>query len=266
MSDQLVGPFERAQWRASGGSEYIDDAVVVNARLDHVVARAEWEILAAQPGGPRTEEQLARSLERDTEALDRGVVKRTLYRATVRDNPVTAQYARAMSNRTSGKCAEFRTLVGPFERVIIVDRKVAFISNHLVEGSPAHSAWQITDRAMVAYIAAEYDAKWRRADSWHGEQRIRGQQPIDTISSAGGVRTSKRQREILRDIVASISQQKTAKRLGISLRTLTAEISGLKDLFGASSLAELGYKWALSSDRLVDDSAMETATDAEAAA
>ncbi|MGA5670035.1 hypothetical protein ACPCTG_31710 [Streptomyces pseudogriseolus] len=249
MADQLTGQYARGQWRAGGGSEYIDDPAVVNARLDDVVGSAEKEILSAQPGGPRDAVQLARSLERDTAALDRGVTKRTLYRASARDHAVTGEYVRAMSAR-----AEYRTLVAAFERCIVVDRRVAFISNHLVEGAPEHSAWQITDRAMVAYIAEEFDAKWRRADPWHGE--LRGRVPaVDTVSGPGGVRTTRRQREILRDIVEGRPQQVTASRLGISLRTLTGEIAGLKDRFGASSLPELTYKWALSPDRLVDDEA-----------
>lgn len=258
MMDQLAGPYARGQWTASDGSEYIDDAAVVNARLDDVVGGAEWEILAAQPGGPRTESQLERSLARDTAALDRGVVKRTLYRATVRDTAVTAQYAHQMSTR-AGRQAEFRTLVGPFERAIIVDRRVAFVSNHLVEGAPDHSAWQITDRAMVAYIAAEFEAKWRRADPWHGE--IRGRQSaVDTIVGPGQVRTTRRQREIMRDVVDGHSQQATASRLGVSVRTVSDEITELKGLFDARSREQLAFKWATSVDRLVDDSAPDAGT------
>lgn len=260
MTDQLSAQFERAQWRAGDDCEYIDDPTVVNTRLDDVVGSAGWEILAAQPGGPRTEEQLNRSLTRDTEALDRGVAKKTLYRATVRDTPVTARYARTMSTRAEGKRAEFRTLVGPFERCIVVDRRVAFISNHLVPDAPDNAAWMISNRATVAYIAAEFDAKWRRADPWHGEYRAPGQHGVDTVSGVDGVRTSRRQREILRDIVAGREQRVTAQRLGIGLRTLTGEVAELKELFAASSLPELTYKWALSPDRLVDDSTAGGAT------
>ncbi|WP_371099901.1 LuxR C-terminal-related transcriptional regulator [Streptomyces sp. PU_AKi4] len=258
MMDQLAGPYARGQWTASAGSEYIDDAAVVNARLDDVVGAAEREILAAQPGGPRTEAQLERSLARDTAALDRGVVKRTLYRATVRDTQVTARYARHMSTR-AGRQAEFRTLEDPFERAIIVDRRVAFISNHLVEEAPAHSAWQITDQAMVAYIAAEFEAKWRRADPWHGE--IRGRtQAVDTIVGPGQVRTTRRQREIMRDMVDGHSQQATASRLGVSVRTVSDDINALRDLFDARSREQLAFKWASSLDRLVDDSAPDAGT------
>jgi DNA-binding CsgD family transcriptional regulator len=202
--------------------------------------------------------QLNRSVARDSQALGRGVVKRTLYRATVRDNAVTARYAREMGNRPVGRSAEFRTLVGSFERCIIVDRKTAFISNHLVEDAPAHSAWQVTDRAMVAYIAAEFEAKWDRADPWDGE--LRGRQG-DTIGS-DGVRTTRRQREIMRDMVAGKSRRATAGRLGVSERMVSEEINTLRDLFGARSREQLCFKWAFSQDRLVDDNAPDAGSGA----
>lgn len=257
VTDELAELYKRGQWQAGDGSEYIGDADIVNARLDAAVGSAEREILAAQPGGPRKLALLDRAVTRDTAALTRGVSLRTLYRATVRDNTVTAEFARTMSRQG----AEYRTLVGPFERAIVVDRKVAFVSNHLVEGAPEHAAWQITDRAVIAYIVAEFDAKWRLANPWHGEMRCHktgdGWGPqVDTLSGAAGIRTSRRQREIMRDQCASIAQQTTARRLGVSLRTVTNEITELKALFGSAgmSLNELVYKWALSPDRLVDDS------------
>jgi DNA-binding CsgD family transcriptional regulator len=252
VAGRLAEQFERAQWRASAGSEYVDDVAVVNARLDDIVASARREILAAQPGPPRTALQLNRSLERDTAAIRRGVVKRTLYRATVRDTKATCEYARTMT----GLGAEFRTLVGPFERCIVVDRETAVISNYLVEGAPEHSAWIITDRAVVAYVVAEYDDRWRRADRWSGEMRGRGEEPVDTVSGASeGIRTTRRQREIMRDQCEGIAQEATARRLGVSKRTVATEIAEVKARFGADSLMQLGIKWSQSPDRLVDDSA-----------
>lgn len=266
-TERLYAQYQRAQLRAGGSAEYIDDPATVNARLDDVVGGAEWEILAGQPAGPRTELQLNRSLERDTAALERGVEKRTLYRATVRDNTVTAEYARAMANRGTGRAAEFRTMVEPFERIIIVDRRVAFFSDHLVAGGPEHAAWQVTDHAVIAYMVAEFEARWRRADPWHGEVRGRGP-VVDTFTSVDGVRTTARQREIMRDMVAGKDQRATASRLGISVRTVSEEINALRDLFDAESREQLAFKWAFSPDRLVGASRAEAgqATGVETAA
>ena len=257
LADQLGTHYAGAQWRAGGGAEYLDDPATVNARLDDIVAGAQVEILAAQPGGPRTAELLALAIDRDTAALGRGVRLRTLYRDTVRDNSVTAEGARVMT----GQGAEYRTLVGHFERAIIVDRRHAFISNYVVKDGPPHSAWYVTDRAMTAWIARVFDGEWRRADVWCGELRPRrGQQDVDTVSGPGGmgVRTTRRQREILRDLAAGHGQPAIARRIGVSKRKLEEEIAALKGLWGARTLPELVYQWALSPDRLVDDSAPTT--------
>lgn len=254
LADQLGTHYAGAQWRTNGGAEYLDDPATVNARLDDIVAGARTEILAAQPGGPRTADLLALAINRDTAALNRGVRLRTLYRDTVRDNTVTAEQARVMT----GKGAEYRTMVGHFERCIVIDRKHAFISNYVVEGAPTHSAWHVSDRAMVAWIARVFDGEWRRADVWCGELRPRrGHLPVDTVSGPGGegVRTTRRQREILRDLAAGHGQPAIARRIGVSKRKLEEEVAALKGLWGAGTLPELVYQWALSPDRLVDDSA-----------
>lgn len=254
LSDDLSMHFQRAQWTAEGGSEFLDDPATVNARLDDVIASARTEILAAQPGGPRTRELLERSVARDQDALNRGVILRTVYRDTVRDNAVTAEYARTMSARG----AAYRTLISYFERCIVVDRRVAFVSDHVVEGGPDHAAWMITDRAMVAWIAAVYDIQWQRASPWHGELRARqdGQWTgVDTVTGGQGVRTSARQREILRGIAAGVEQRVLARRIGMSPRSLSDQVTFLKGLWGVQTLPELTYQWALSPDRLLDDSA-----------
>lgn len=249
ITEQLTVQYEMARWSASRGSEYLDDPAVVNARLEDVVGSARWEILSAQPG-PRKPAVLKAGMHRDSAALDRGVALRTLYQASARRDALTAEHVRALSTR-AGKRAEYRTLNEPFERAIVVDRRVAFISNHLVPDAPEHAGWQIMDRSFVAYIAAEFDMKWRRAITWQGE---RGQ-VVDTVSGAVGVVTTPRQREIMREIVEDRDQKAIAQRLDLGLRTVNAEINALKDLFGSSSLAGLAYKWAQSTDRLVDDSA-----------
>lgn len=240
----LAVDYERAQWRSSGGSELLSEPGMVNARLDDAVASARSEILAAQPSGPRTREQLDRSVRRDTAALARGVSLRTLYRDAVRDAAVTADQARVMT----GRGAAYRTLVAPFQRIIIIDRKIAFISDYVLEDAPAYAAWHVKDRAIVAWLAEYFDEIWRRAHPWHGEPQAGGG-PVEE----SGVRTTFRQREILRDLVASVMQRTTAARLGVSVRSLQRELDQVREIAGVTSLPELAYWWALSPDRLVDD-------------
>ena len=255
LARDLSRDFQAAQLRVPGGSSiYMDDPAIVNARIQEIVGGARREILAAQPGGPRSRKLLDIAVARDSAALARGVELHTIYRDTVRDHVVTAEYARTMSARTSGRPAQYRTLHAEFERMIIVDRQAAFVSDYIVEGSPQHSAWLITDPAAVAVLARAFESAWRWAQPWMGELRpARGQDGTDTVTSADGVRTSPRQREIMRLMCSGVSQTSIAKKIGSSKRTLEADIATLKSLWGVTTLNELIFQYASSPDRLVDD-------------
>jgi len=256
LSRTMIQYHRQGQLRAGGTSVYLADQELVNRRLQDVIGDARREVLCAQPGGPRKPEVLESAVARDSAALDRGVELRTIYRDTVLEHPVTASYVRALATRASGSPAQYRTRPGDFERMIIVDRETAFVSDHIVAGSPPHSAWMVTDPAAVCVLARVFDEAWVLAQPWNGELRSRARTTgVDTVSSADGVRTDRRQRQLMRYLTSGgESQEATARRMGVSRRKLQDEISALKKLWGVSTLMELGFQWALSPDRLIDDS------------
>jgi hypothetical protein len=255
LSRDLIREYRQVQLRAGGASVYLSDQAEVHARLEDVIGDARREILAAQPGGPRQRDVLEMAIARDSAALGRGVQIRTIYRDTVRDHPLTAEYARTMSTRTTGRPARYATLVGDFERMVIVDREYAFITDHIVAGSPPHAAWLVKDPAVVAVLAQQFETSWQWAQPWTGELRTRG--GVDTVSSADGVRTDRRQRGIMRYLCMGESQASMARKLGVSTRKVQEDIAVLKALWGVSTLNELIHQYTLSPDRLVDDSAQE---------
>jgi hypothetical protein len=255
LSRDLIREYRQVQLRAGGASVYLADPETVNARIQDVVGDARREILAAHPDGPRKRELFDMAIARDSAALDRGVQMRTIYRDTVRDHALTAEYARTMSTRTTGRPARYATLVGDFERMIIVDREYAFISDHIVAGAPPYAAWLVKDPAVVAVLAKQFETSWQWAQPWAGELRTRG--GVDTVSGADGVRTDRRQRGIMRYLCMGESQATTARKLGVSKRKLEEEIAVLKSRWGVRTLNELIHQYTLSPDRLVDDSAPE---------
>ncbi|MFE0207041.1 hypothetical protein [Streptomyces sp. NPDC058985] len=247
VEDELTGLFERGT-AGVGGSVFLPDGAAANACIQDVVADARSEILAAHPFGPRSRELMLIAVRRDSEALKRGVRMRTLYRDTVRDHEVTREWASTMS----AQGGQYRTLHAPFQRIIIVDRRHAFISDLVTPDAAEHAAWHVTDRAVVACMAQVYEDIWHGALPWAGEPRESEAVPEPVME--GVVRTTRFQREILRDQAAGRPQKATAARLGIGLRTLTRHIDELKDMFGAGSVQELTYRFALSPDHRVDDS------------
>ncbi|MFJ7297622.1 hypothetical protein [Streptomyces collinus] len=264
LSRDLIREYRQVQLRAGGASVYLSDPETVNARINDVVGDARREILAAHPDGPRKRELLDMAIARDTAALDRGVQMRTIYRDTVRDHGLTAEYARTMSARTTGRPARYATLVGDFERMIIVDREYAFISDHIVSGSPPHAAWLVKDPAVVAVLAQQFHTLWQWAQPWTGELRARG--GVDTVSCVDGVRTDRQQRGIMRYLCAGESQASMARKLGVSTRKVQEDIAILKSLWGVSTVNELIHQYTLSPDRTVDDSMPEALSRSRGAA
>ncbi|MFV2120627.1 TrmB family transcriptional regulator sugar-binding domain-containing protein [Streptomyces sp. Act-28] len=238
LSDELGLHFERAKWRSGSGSEFLAGREQVTARIGEAVDHAESEVLTALPGGLACEEVLGEVTDRDSRALARGVRLRTLFGDGVRDDAAAREWATVMSARGT----RFRTLLAPFQRCVVVDRRQAFISDHVVGGDPERTAWHVLDRAFVAFVAEGFEEAWRRADAWYGD-------PRRAVSADGAGGLTDRQREILIDTAAGVDQRITARRLNIGLRTLTKELAWLRARWGATTLAALAYQWALSPER-----------------
>ncbi|MFF1358804.1 hypothetical protein [Streptomyces sp. NPDC058297] len=250
--DDLTLAFERSQWRAGRGSEFIADVAQVNARIGDILAGARQELLGAHPLGPRRREQMELGIARDTAALERGVQFRTLYLDAVRDDPVTCEWASTMA----GRGAHFRTLADPFERVIVVDRKVAVIANYVMEDAPPHAAWIITDRAMVAFCAHAFEQEWRRGRVWHGERRVRGGISPD-VAPAGERRLSEAQRAVLRALSEGETLEGAARRLKVSKRTLQRDLEAIRAAWNLPNapIAQLTFCWATSPERTLEQAA-----------
>src|SRR3954452_4399073 len=98
---------------------------VIGTFLEQLVAECEEEMLTAQPQAGRDPRFLAKAALRDIELLERGAKMRTLYQHSARRSSVTHKYVSAVSARG----AEVRTLDEFFNRMIVVDRRVAIIPN-----------------------------------------------------------------------------------------------------------------------------------------
>lgn len=238
--------FNRSRFRAGSGSEFLAERDVVNQRMEKILAGAQFELLGAHPHKPRTREQMELGVPRDKAAIDRGVRYRTLYQDVVRDDAVSCEWASTMAQHG----AQYRTLMDPFERVIIVDRKIAVISDYVMEAAPEGAAWIITDRAMVGFCAHAFEQEWRRGTVWHGERRQRG------LRVAG--RLSEVQKSILRALSENQTLDGLARRMSVSKRSLQREVDGIRSLWGmpGASLATLTFHWATSPER---DVALEQA-------
>jgi DNA-binding CsgD family transcriptional regulator len=197
----------------------------ISEAIAETLADAAGELLAIHPHashiGPHPQVHVE-ALARDQAFLDRGGRIRTLYQHTLRHAPtVLARYEQLEGD------VEARTLDEVTERLIVVDRTVAFI--------PAHKdrtvALEVRLPALVGYFVTTFDRLWRLATPMYPEAVHR--------PSLNGI--TPRQRAIAALLIEGHTDTVIAERLGLNVRTARVHIAKLAATLGSESRAQLGY-------------------------
>ncbi|MFL6108295.1 MAG: LuxR family transcriptional regulator [Marmoricola sp.] len=194
----------------------------INRFLTAVVGDAETELLTAQPDGARSAAVLDVALERDKRALARGVKMRTLYQHSARRSVATREYV----DEVTRVGAEVRTLDEFFNRLIVVDRRLA-----IVPGSDAADvAVVIHDKDLVAYLADIFERFWERAHVFTDREAGTEREIADDVHNM-----------TVRMLVEGHSDNASAKRVGVSTRTYAGYVASLKAEYGVETRFQLGY-------------------------
>jgi sugar-specific transcriptional regulator TrmB len=193
----------------------------INQFLESAVDDAEHELLTAQPAGARRAVILEQAVDRDLRALERGVTMHTLYQHTARRSRATREHV----ERTLAHGAKVRTLDEFFNRLIVIDRRLAVIPG----GSP-DVALAIHDRNLVSYLADVFDRSWERGR----EYDERGG------SSESDIAAEVRQLTV-RMLTEGHSDPASAKRVGVSTRTYASYVAALKEEYGVETRFQLGF-------------------------
>lgn len=213
-------------WRRSPGavrgpiSEFHTQAIGVF--ISGAVAEAEEELLTAQPQTGRERASLRAAAERDKAALDRGVKMRTLYQHSARRHAMTRDYVAEVT----ALGAEVRTLDEFFNRMIVVDRRLAIIPGPTGDTV----AIAVQEGALVAYLVDVFERAWERARPFTNTER----------SMMNDIAREQRAMTI-RMLIEGHSDPVSAKRLGVSARTFAGYVADLKAEYDADTRFQLGY-------------------------
>jgi hypothetical protein len=191
--------------------------------LTGAVAEAEEELLTAQPQTGRERASLQAALERDRAALDRGVTMRTLYQHSARRHAMTRDYVA----QVSALGAEVRTLDEFFNRMIVIDRRLAVIPG---PGGDDNVAIAVQEPALVAYLVDVFERAWERARPFTNTERTM----MNDIAREQRAMT-------IRMLIEGHSDPVSAKRLGVSARTFAGYVADLKAEYDADTRFQLGY-------------------------
>ncbi|MEV3853968.1 helix-turn-helix transcriptional regulator [Streptomyces sp. NPDC050095] len=195
----------------------------INAAINDAMLSSSQELLTIQPGGHRPPDQLAEVLPREQRLLSRGCRMRTLYQDTARHSAAV----RAHFEQLEGE-VEVRTLDEVTERLVVLDRTVAFIP-----ANPDRTvALEIRHPALITYLVTTFERLWRLASPMY---------PGTTQELALQNGSSNRQRTIAALLVEGHTDAVIAERLGMNIRTVRHHIAKLATSLGSESRAQLGY-------------------------
>lgn len=209
------------QTEARGPVTHVHDEAI-GPFLTALVAEAEEELLTAQPQAGRNAQSLAAAALRDTAALERGVRMRTLYQHSARRSAITHKYVGAVTDRG----AEVRTLDEFFNRMIVVDRRVAVIPAQ----EDLRAAVAIREPAVVSYLVDVFERAWERA-------RPFGNRDLTLMKDIA----AEQRAMTIRMLIEGHPDPTSAKRLGVSPRTYAGYVADLKAEYEAETRFQLGY-------------------------
>jgi hypothetical protein len=194
----------------------------INRFLVAAVGDAQFELLTAQPDGARDAAILAEAIERDQRALERGVRMRTLYQHSARRSVATREYVEEVIKHG----AEVRTLDEFFNRLIVVDRRLA-----IVPGAEGYQvALAIHDAGLVAYLVDIFERYWERARGFTDRELNTEREIADDVHNM-----------TVRMLVEGHSDNASAKRMGVSTRTYAGYVASLKGEYAVETRFQLGY-------------------------
>ncbi|MGW2401455.1 LuxR C-terminal-related transcriptional regulator [Kitasatospora sp. NPDC001664] len=220
---EFTAAFDAAPRRSvrSGVVRHVHDIRQVLDQARELEATAT-EILSAQSGAPLAPQQLADSTARARAFAARGGTARVLYEPAARADPATVAYARSLTELG----ITVRVLGEPFKRITVFDRAVAVVPAAADQSSAAF----VEDPAVVAFLVGGFERDWQRAEqvTWAGDQAAEPERPVEE--------------QVGRLLAAGLTQRTIALRLGLSERTVAGHLARLRELHGAETLFQLGWR------------------------
>ncbi|MFC8080193.1 LuxR C-terminal-related transcriptional regulator [Streptomyces sp. NPDC057307] len=200
----------------------IEGKPLIDAAVGDAVAVATKEVWTVQPGSSRSRVAMMRGRDRSLGAIERGAQVRHLYQHSSRYRPHVKEY---LEHVPTGRL-EVRTVEQTIERLIVVDRSVAFIPGN----AERTTALEIRHPAVVAYLVQTYEVLWSMATPMTELLEVA---PRDAVVTPV-------QQSIAKLLVEGIGDEVVARRMGISVRTCRSHIAKLMQALNASSRTHLG--------------------------
>ncbi|MFD9124690.1 LuxR C-terminal-related transcriptional regulator [Kitasatospora sp. NPDC059571] len=204
----------------------LDSLEAVRDRLEELAATATEECLSLMRGGAVRPDSIQAGKHPNQLALERGVVIRSIFQDSFRNDPDTLRYARWLAD-LGGLT---RTVPLLPMRLVIVDRSIALVPTDPVDGR--RGALELHGAALIQPLCALFDELWRSGADF-GQPAPRDDQ--DLTGS---------ERALLQLLGQGHTDESAGRKLGLSLRTVRRMMQDLMNRLGAESRFQAGAQAA----------------------
>ncbi|MEV7214529.1 helix-turn-helix transcriptional regulator [Kitasatospora cineracea] len=204
----------------------LDSLEAVRDRLEELAATATRECLSLMRGGAVRPDSIEAGKHPNQVALERGVVIRSIFQDSFRNDPDTLRYARWLAD-LGGLT---RTVPLLPIRLVIVDRSTALIPTDPSDGR--RGALELHGEALIQPLCALFDELWRSGTEF-GQPAPRDDQ--DLTGS---------ERALLKLLGEGHTDESAGRKLGLSLRTVRRMMQDLMNRLGAESRFQAGAQAA----------------------
>ncbi|MFI8963914.1 LuxR C-terminal-related transcriptional regulator [Streptomyces sp. NPDC053493] len=225
--ETLAGTFLRpgSLTRSEIAVETITDYRRIQQALEDIIDVTQEASCSMYPTGPARQVP-ERIFERDRRKLAHGVRVRAIYRSQDAVRPEAAE----VLNRRAELGVEVRIAPDLPMTMVIVDEQYAIVP--LRPEAPGEGAILARGPLLVRSFLSLYEHCWHTATPY-GD---------DVAPERGGDGLSEQQRAALQMLAAGMKDEKIARNLGVSLRTVSRMLSELMQELGASSRFEAGVR------------------------
>jgi DNA-binding CsgD family transcriptional regulator len=167
----------------------------------------------------------------DQRGLRRGIDMRVIHDVAVLEDEMNRTYLREL---VSGG-AQIRVSRDPLSRMVIMDREVALVP--LDPGDSKRGALIVRQPGLVAGFLDLFERLWSSAEEHAGPDAVTEPEPA-------AVTVTDQDRRVLQLLASGVTDETSARDLGVSVRHLRRTIARLMDDLGASSRFEAGVEAA----------------------
>ncbi|MGW5350929.1 helix-turn-helix transcriptional regulator [Streptomyces sp. NPDC004031] len=208
--------------RRTADDEELIGPEAIQERLAQLARRTQSQVMTFAPGGAHTAADLEASRGPNTELLTRGIISRTIYLDSVRNDRATLGHVNWLNQHG----AAVRTAVSLPVRMIIFDRAQAVLPTHTADARTG--AVILTGQGTIAALCALFETAWETAT------------PLGATAPAAVRDLTAQQGEMLKLLATGLTDEAIAKRFGISPRTARRIAAELMDRLEARSRFQAG--------------------------